>query len=110
MISRGRISVTGAVDLANCMLEDGMVNRAVDSFASLGANNRHPSNGERDFHRWLRDLFGFRLQTYHGLDGLTRHSAVVGHGSKAKTCPHKNSIKFMFLIKVAYTKWFVRMV
>ena len=64
MITRGRISVTGAVDLANCMLEDGMVNRAVDSFASLGSNNKFPSNGERDFHRWLRDLFGFRLQTY----------------------------------------------
>lgn len=64
MVSRGRISISGAIDLSNCMLEDGMVHQAVNSFASLGTNNKFPSNGERDFHRWLHDLFGFRLQPY----------------------------------------------
>lgn len=64
MISRGRLSIDGAVDLANCMVEDGMVSSAIDSFASLGTNSKHPSNCERDFHCWLRDLFNFRLQPY----------------------------------------------
>ena len=36
MVGRGRISVAGAVDLANCMVDDGMVQGAVQSFAKFG--------------------------------------------------------------------------
>lgn len=65
MIGRGRISVSGAVDLTNCLLEDGMLHDAVQNFASLGSNAKHLSNTERDFHTWIRDLFGFRLKPYY---------------------------------------------
>lgn len=64
MVGRGRISVCGAVDLANSMVDDGMVHEAIKNFASLGAENRCPANCERDLHRWLKDLFGFTLQPY----------------------------------------------
>ena len=58
------MSITGAVDLANCMVDDGMLKDAITAFASLGTNMAHASNCERDLHRWLRDLFSFRLQSY----------------------------------------------
>lgn len=64
MISRGRISIAGAIDLASSMLEDGMTTPAMDAFASLGTNNRFPSNGERDLKRWVTTLFGFTLEPY----------------------------------------------
>ena len=64
LIGHGRMSVTGAVDLANCMVDDGMLKDAITAFASLGTNMAHASNCERDLHRWFRDLFGFRLQPY----------------------------------------------
>lgn len=64
LISRGRLSIDGAVDIANCMLEDGMANSAIDSFASLGTNSKHASNCERDFQIWLKDVFNVKLQPY----------------------------------------------
>lgn len=64
MISRGRISITSAIDLTSSMLEDGMRAPAVDAFASLGTSNRFPSNGERDLQRWVSTLFGFTLEAY----------------------------------------------
>ena len=64
MIGHGRLSISGAVDLANCMVDDGLLHGAIQSFASLGSDCKYPANAERDLHRWLRDLFGFKLQTY----------------------------------------------
>ena len=37
---------------------------AIRAFASLGANGKHPQNAERDLHRWLRALYGFKLEPY----------------------------------------------
>ena len=64
MVGRGRLSVSGAVDLANAMVTDGMVHNAITTFASLGTSGQWSQNCERDMHVWLRDLFGFRLQPY----------------------------------------------
>lgn len=64
MASHGHISICGAVDLANSMVDDGMIHPAIENFATLGSQNQYPANAERDLHRWLRNLFGFRLQPY----------------------------------------------
>lgn len=64
MVGRGRISVAGAVDLANCMVDDGMVQGAVQSFASLGCQNPYPANTERDLYRAIKGLFGLQLEPY----------------------------------------------
>ena len=57
--------MNGAVELANCVVEDNdEVNQAISHFASLGANNRCPSNNERDLFRWLGSMFGLRLRPY----------------------------------------------
>ena len=39
-------------------------NPAVKAFASLGSDTKYGGNLERDLHRWLRGLYGFRLQSY----------------------------------------------
>lgn len=64
MIGRGRISVAGAVSLANSMVDDGMTHKAITTFASLGTNNVHPGNSERDLFRWLRNVFDFSLEPF----------------------------------------------
>ena len=64
MVGRGRMSISGAVDLANSMVVDGMVHDALESFASLGTSGQHLGNCERDLHRWTRDLFNFQLHPY----------------------------------------------
>ncbi|CAK8998908.1 unnamed protein product [Durusdinium trenchii] len=63
LIGTGKLSVIGAVDLANCMIEDGADHEAVCAFSSLGTNGQNPQNCERDLHRWLEGL-GMRLQPY----------------------------------------------
>jgi len=64
MVGRGRISVAGAVDLASSMIDDGMVQDAIQRFASLGCQNQYPANTERDLHRSIKGLFGFQLEPY----------------------------------------------
>lgn len=64
MVSHGKLSVSGAVDLANNMVDDGTIHKAVHAFASLGCSGTYPSKCERDLFRWLSSLFGFRLQPY----------------------------------------------
>lgn len=63
LIGTGKLSVIGAVDLANCMVTDGTDHEAVRAFSSLGTNGANPQNCERDLHRWLEGL-GIRLQPY----------------------------------------------
>ena len=64
MVGRGRISVAGAVDLASSMIDDGMVQDAIQRFASLGCQSQYPANTERDLHRSIKGLFGFQLEPY----------------------------------------------
>ena len=65
MIGRGKISVEGAAGLARSICKDHDIpHEALTAFASLGAEGAHPGNSERDLHRWLNNLWGFKLQTY----------------------------------------------
>lgn len=63
LVGLGKLSVSGAVDLANCMVSDGADHEAICAFSSLGTNGKNPQNCERDLHRWLEGL-GIRLQPY----------------------------------------------
>ena len=63
LIGHGRLSVEGAVDLANSMVADGTLHRAIHAFASLGAGGTN-GNSERDLHRCLKCLFNFELRPY----------------------------------------------
>ena len=64
MVGRGQVSVTCAVDLSHCAMEDGLQNSAVHSLSSLGNHGQCPSNYERDLHTSLRNLYGFELAPY----------------------------------------------
>lgn len=56
LIGRGKISVEAAASLAQCIV--------IKAFSSLGCEGAHPGNSERDLHRWLNNLWGFRLEPY----------------------------------------------
>ena len=74
MVGRGRMSISGAVDLANSMVVDGMVHDAVESFASLGTSGQHLGNCERDLHRWMDSRpIQLPVASIHSMDGSTRH-------------------------------------
>ena len=64
MIGKGQISVSGAIALSGSMVADGIPHKAVQAFSTLRTNNDFPMNGERDLHRWIKRLFGFRLRPY----------------------------------------------
>ena len=65
MIGRGQVSVSSAVELAQCVTVDQTLpHEAIRAFSTLGSDGKHPQNAERDLHRWLRSLFGFELQSY----------------------------------------------
>ena len=65
MVGAGSISVSAAVDLAASIVEDHeMPNSAIKAFSSLGTDNTHPQNAERDLYRWLKNLYNLKLQTY----------------------------------------------
>lgn len=65
LVGRGQISVQSATEIAQAVVADHVLpNPALKAFASLGTSGKHSSNSERDLHRWLKNLFGFRLQSY----------------------------------------------
>lgn len=64
LVGRGRVDISCATDVARAVLKDGVENDAVTKLASLGGFGSCQSNAERDLHRWLRNLFGLRLQPY----------------------------------------------
>lgn len=64
MLGSGRASVAEICDLARANIKDGLPSEALQSFSSLGTNGVHTSNQERDLHRWLHSLYGFKLTTY----------------------------------------------
>lgn len=79
MVGRGRISVTGAVDLANSIIGDGMDHKTVSSLASLGSFNQHPGNNERDLFRWLKEISGISLSPYPVTMNLQVPWALIDH-------------------------------
>ena len=65
MIGRGQISVAAACEIAEGVVQDHhLPHEACKAFASLGCGGSCPQNSERDLHRWLRNLFNFKLQPY----------------------------------------------
>ena len=65
LVGRGKMSVSAACELAGEIVSDHQIpHEAIRAFASLGANGKHPQNAERDLHRWLRALYGFKLEPY----------------------------------------------
>lgn len=64
LVGRGRIDISCATDIARAVMKDGVSNERVEKLSSLGNWGISQSNCERDLHRWLRNLFGLRLQPY----------------------------------------------
>ena len=64
MIGSGKAHVAHAQNLAEAMVRDGIPQEAVSAFASLGSFGAHPSNAERDLHRWLQGIYGVSLEPY----------------------------------------------
>lgn len=66
LIGRGGLGISAACDLASSIVGDHSQNahEAIKAFSSLGTEGKHPQNQERDLYRWLRNLYGLRLQTY----------------------------------------------
>ena len=65
LVGRGHISVTAACEVAGGVAEDhALPHAAVRAFATLGSEQKHPQNNERDLHRWVKNLYGLQLQPY----------------------------------------------
>jgi len=65
LIGTGGLSINAAVDIASSVVADHEVpHAAIKAFSSLGTSGEHPQNAERDLFRWLRNVFGLRLQPY----------------------------------------------
>lgn len=65
LVGRGKLGVASACEIAQGVMQDHeLPHAAIQAFASLGCNGKHPQNSERDLHRWMRCLYGFELQTY----------------------------------------------
>ena len=64
MIGSGRAHVSEVADLARANVQDDLPSDAVQCFASLGTDGKHPANQERDLHVWLKQLYGVGLAPY----------------------------------------------
>lgn len=65
LVGRGHMSVTAACEVAGGVAEDhALPHAAVRAFESLGSEQKHPQNNERDLHRWVKNLYGLQLQPY----------------------------------------------
>ena len=53
-----------AAEMALASVADGTPVDGMATFATLGADGRHPQNAERDLHRWLRNLHGTNIEAY----------------------------------------------
>lgn len=65
MIGSGKAHVHTIASIAQAQCKDGPAPEPVTAMASIGAFGRHPSNAERDLHRWLKSLYGIDLQPYY---------------------------------------------
>ena len=65
-VGRGELHVSAAQDMAASMAEEaasqGAIMLALQALGSLGGG--HSGNVERDWNRWLRSLYGFKLDPY----------------------------------------------
>lgn len=64
MIGSGRSSIAEICDISRANVADGQESQAVHALRSLGGDGKYASNQERDLHRWTRNLYGTRLETY----------------------------------------------
>ena len=64
MIGSGRSSIAEICDISRANAADGHATEAVEALQSLGGGGMFASNQERDLHRWTRNLYGTRLETY----------------------------------------------
>lgn len=89
-MGRGRVSITAACQIADGVKCDHDIpHRAIQAFASLGAEGRHPQNFERDLHRWLRHVFGLELEVYSIELDLQVDSLTARPRSVAVLLPHE---------------------
>lgn len=90
LVGRGRVSITAACEIADGVRCDHqMPHRAIQAFASLGAEGKHPQNFERDLHRWLRNVFGLQLEVYSIELDLQVDSLTARAQSVAVLLPHE---------------------
>lgn len=65
LVGKGKTSIASACELAGGVVSDHpLPHAAIKAFASLGTDGKHLNNSERDLHRWMKDLYGLRLQPY----------------------------------------------
>ena len=62
-IGSGSSGFCEAQRFTSAAVREGIQSPAVKAFASLGADGSHPSNIERDGHRWMHDFHGMRLSS-----------------------------------------------
>lgn len=90
LIGRGKVSVAAACELSQAIcLDHPLPHGAIKAFGSLGTNGLHPQNAERDLHRWLKSLFGFKLQPYTLRLGLQINSTKVQTVPVKVLAPHE---------------------
>ena len=63
-VGNGSCSFRGVHRIASAAVLEGMPSAAVKTLASLGAHGESLQNVERDAHRWLRNYYGYNMQTY----------------------------------------------
>ena len=63
-IGEGSSNIGPHQQLAMSMIRDGVENKAINTFASLGSFGKHNCNIERDFHAWTRHLYGMKVDPY----------------------------------------------
>jgi len=90
LIGRGKVSVAAACELSQAIcIDHPLPHGAIKAFGSLGTNGHHPQNAERDLHRWLKSLFGLKLQPYTLRLGLQINTTKVQTVSVKVLAPHE---------------------
>lgn len=66
LVGKGGLGISAACDVASSIVEDHAehAHEAIKAFSSLGTEGKHQQNQERDLYRWLKNLYGLRLETY----------------------------------------------
>lgn len=90
LVGRGKMSVSGATELAQSIVSDHeLPHQAIRAFSSLGTNGAHPQNAERDLHRWLDRIYGCQLQPYTIKLGLQLDTTKVREVPIRVLAPHE---------------------
>lgn len=69
MIGSGRTSIAAAADLSRACVQDlkgigATAPAAVQALASLGTWGNNCQNQERDLHKWVKNLFNLKMETF----------------------------------------------